>query len=361
MVDVFISYSRKDLDAVTQLAKAIEAEGYKVWWDAELPPHKSYGEVITGKIEDAKAAIVVWSPDAADSEWVRAEADMARNQKKLVQTALGNILPPLPFNQIQFADIGNWQGEADHPGWRKVKESLADLCGERDEAAPVAAAPEPEPTPAPPPPPPSPAPETVQPQALAGAPRERDKTSLKVPILAAAGVGVLGVAAVGTAVMVGSGVSDDYEELPPVAVNDPETGGDAAPPPIQEPVVPPPTQQGQEMSAPQPSPTSGPSVRVPSGPQTFSGALRQGQSQSFPVNLGANVSYFISAECDMDCTDIDMWLYDENGNLIDEDVLDDDFPIVEVTPIRSAQFSLRLQMYACSIEPCGFQIVVQPR
>jgi uncharacterized protein YgiM (DUF1202 family) len=54
---------------------------------------------------------------------------MARNQRKLVQTALGDIMPPLPFNQIQYADIGDWQGDADHPGWRKVKASLADLCG----------------------------------------------------------------------------------------------------------------------------------------------------------------------------------------------------------------------------------------
>lgn len=132
MVDVFISYSRADKAAVSHLAHRIEAEGYDVWWDEELPPHKSYGDVISAKIAEAKTAIVVWSPDAAASEWVRAEADMARNQKKLIQTALGDIMPPLPFNQIQFADIGDWQGEDDHSGWRKVKASLADLCGERE-------------------------------------------------------------------------------------------------------------------------------------------------------------------------------------------------------------------------------------
>jgi hypothetical protein len=129
VVDVFISYSRTDLAKVTQLAQAVEAEGYDVWWDADLPPHLSYGDVITAKIGMAKAAIVVWSKDSAASEWVRAEADMARNQKKLVQTALDNIMPPLPFNQIQYAEIGNWHGEPDHPGWRKVKVSLAELCG----------------------------------------------------------------------------------------------------------------------------------------------------------------------------------------------------------------------------------------
>jgi hypothetical protein len=129
MVDVFISYSRTDLAAVTRLAEAVEAEGYDVWWDADLPPHLSYGDVITDKIGMAKAAIVVWSKDSAASQWVRAEADMARNQNKLVQTAIDSVMPPLPFNQIQFAELGGWRGEADHPGWRKVKASLTELVG----------------------------------------------------------------------------------------------------------------------------------------------------------------------------------------------------------------------------------------
>lgn len=148
MVDVFISYSRRDRQKVALIARAIEAEGYKVWWDAELPPHQSYGDVITAKIGEAKAAIVVWSGDAVQSEWVRAEADMARNQRKLIQTALDQVMPPLPFNQIQFAEIGDWNGEPDHPGWRKVLLSLADLCN-REAPPPVQAYRMPEGAPAP--------------------------------------------------------------------------------------------------------------------------------------------------------------------------------------------------------------------
>ena len=129
MVDLFISYSRTDRDLVRRLAGAVTALGYIVWWDEELPAHLSYGEVITAKIGEAKATLVVWSHDSAASEWVRAEADMARNQKKLIQTAIDDCTPPLPFNQIQYAALGDWTGEADHPGWRKVRASLAALCG----------------------------------------------------------------------------------------------------------------------------------------------------------------------------------------------------------------------------------------
>lgn len=138
MVDVFISYSRENKARVADIAAAVTAAGYDVWWDAELPPHRSYGDVITEKIGNAKAAIVVWSQASAQSEWVRAEADVARNQKKLVQTAIDDVMPPLPFNQIQFADLRDWNGDPAHSSWRKVLMSLEELCGR--EAVPAAQA-----------------------------------------------------------------------------------------------------------------------------------------------------------------------------------------------------------------------------
>jgi len=129
MVDVFVSYAREDQAFAQRIAHAAAREGYDVWWDDDLPPHLSYGEVITEKIGNAKAAIVVWSHRSAESEWVRAEADLARSQKKLIQTSIDDRQPPMPFNQIQFASIGDWNGEPDHPGWKKVRASLAALCG----------------------------------------------------------------------------------------------------------------------------------------------------------------------------------------------------------------------------------------
>lgn len=141
MADVFISYSKSNEAVVRQLADAVKRLGYSVWWDDELPPHLSYSDVITDKIGSAKAAIVVWSEGAASSEWVRAEADVARSQKKLIQTSIDGRMPPMPFNQIQFAAIGDWRGEEGHPGWLKVKASLAALCGPPGEADAPAAQP----------------------------------------------------------------------------------------------------------------------------------------------------------------------------------------------------------------------------
>lgn len=389
MPDVFISYSRQDLESVSRLANAITDAGYEVWWDAELPPHKSYSDVIEEKVETSKAAIVVWSPTARQSQWVRAEAEMARNQGKLIQTALGDIMPPLPFNQIQFADLGDWNGEPDHNGWLKVLESLRELCGERETsgsgtsaaaaggAAAVAATParpatpsEPAPAPTPAPAPePAPVPPPQQ-AAPAGAPpgslEYHRKEGSKAPLILAGvmgGVGVLAAGLVGAASFFG-GFGDYDTDTPSIAQTEPldlsfDDGASTDPVAIDEgPDLTPPV-----IDEPEPQPTFAPQQSeptFPTGQRSFSGAINTGASRTHSVGLNAGTSYMIVAACDQDCTDIDMWLYDENGNLIDEDVLDDDYPVLEVSPVRSATFQIRLQMFACSIEPCGYEITVQP-
>ena len=129
MSDVFISYSRSSEGQATDVEEALKAEGYKVWRDAELPAHRTYAEVIEERLKAAKAVVALWSEDAARSQWVRAEADAARELGTLVQARLDGTIPPLPFNQIQCADLQGWAGEASHPGWQKLLSSIADLAG----------------------------------------------------------------------------------------------------------------------------------------------------------------------------------------------------------------------------------------
>ena len=70
--------------------------------------------------------------DAIRSQWVRAEADVAREAGTLVQLSIDGVPPPMPFNQIQCADLYGWTGDVDAPGWRKVESSIASLVGSRD-------------------------------------------------------------------------------------------------------------------------------------------------------------------------------------------------------------------------------------
>jgi adenylate cyclase len=125
--EIFISYARSAQPQASAIADALRAGGYTVWWDDDLPAHRAYNDVIEERLNSAKAVLVVWSRDGANSEWVRAEADAARHGRKLVQLSIDGVIPPMPFNQIQCPALRDWDGITDEPAWRKVERSIAEL------------------------------------------------------------------------------------------------------------------------------------------------------------------------------------------------------------------------------------------
>ena len=128
MPGVFVSYCRPSAQVAEQVAAALSAIGYEVWRDDQLPAHRAYGDVIEEKLRAAEAVVVLWSSDACASQWVRAEADLARQAGTLVQASLDGTIPPLPFNQIQCADLSDWEGDTQSVGWRKVQHSVSMLA-----------------------------------------------------------------------------------------------------------------------------------------------------------------------------------------------------------------------------------------
>jgi hypothetical protein len=86
------------------------------------------------------------------------------------------------------------------------------------------------------------------------------------------------------------------------------------------------------------------------------GSLRDGESTELYFDLAAGVSYFLVGVCDDDCTDLDIVLYDDNGNVIDSDYALDAVPIVAVTPSWSARFTVEVSMPGCAIDPCRFGV-----
>ena len=129
MSDVFISYGRTTARRAKAVADALRAAGHSVWLDEDLPAHRAYADVIEERLRSAKAVVVVWSQEAAKSLWVRAEANVALELGTLVQLSIDGTLPPMPFNQVQCAELNGWSGDVDAPGWRKVSASVADLLG----------------------------------------------------------------------------------------------------------------------------------------------------------------------------------------------------------------------------------------
>jgi adenylate cyclase len=129
MSDVFISYARSTETEAKRIADALRGLGYGVWRDDELPAHRDYSEVIEERLRAAKSVVVIWSAEAVKSQWVRAEADLAREAGTLVQLSVDGAPLPLPFNRIQCADMTGWTGDLNAPGWEKVVASVTDLAG----------------------------------------------------------------------------------------------------------------------------------------------------------------------------------------------------------------------------------------
>ena len=137
--DVFISYARSSEEDAHRIAQSLRQEGFSVWRDDELPAHRSYSDVIEERLKSAKAVVVLWSAESAKSHWVRAEANTALEGGTLVQAMLDGTIPPMPFNQIQCADLKDWDGDTGSSGWQKLQGSVASLIGKEDEEAETAA------------------------------------------------------------------------------------------------------------------------------------------------------------------------------------------------------------------------------
>jgi TIR domain len=83
MSDIFISYKREEQAIARNLANALESEGWTVWWDPKLRAGEHFDDVIEKVLNEAKCVVVLWSNLSVNSEYVKAEATEALEQKNL--------------------------------------------------------------------------------------------------------------------------------------------------------------------------------------------------------------------------------------------------------------------------------------
>ena len=95
--------------------------------------------------------------------------------------------------------------------------------------------------------------------------------------------------------------------------------------------------------------------------QIQTGSLNEDGKQTFSFTLDIGREYAILGLCDEDCTDVDLTLFDAAGRQVDTDVADDDFPVVTVSPGRTAAYRVQVSMASCSAEPCRFGVGVFAR
>jgi hypothetical protein len=144
MADIFLSYKREDRAAVAPLTAALEAEGFDVWWDPELPLGQSYAASIARELKAAKVIMPVWTARSIASEYVQEEATFGKRHGKLIPVRLEAVDPPIGFGMIQAADLSNWPtGDRTHSEFHNLLAAVKALTEGRSGAEPTVGIPAP--------------------------------------------------------------------------------------------------------------------------------------------------------------------------------------------------------------------------
>lgn len=124
--DVFISGShRVDEKLVIAVGQRLVDEGFLVFHTRfGFAPGESYQRIIEHHLRVADSILVCWSPDAAESEFVKAEAEYARTNGKLVSCKIAPCELMPPFNLFQTLDLSDWAGNKDDKRWLQLIELL---------------------------------------------------------------------------------------------------------------------------------------------------------------------------------------------------------------------------------------------
>lgn len=130
MAEIFISYASENRERARELAQALGARGWSVWWDREIPLGKSFDEVIEKALSEAKCAIVLWSEVSIASEWVRNEASEGKRRGILIPVFIEAVDAPLAFRLLNGADLRDWNGEAKHAELDRLIKRVTELLGQ---------------------------------------------------------------------------------------------------------------------------------------------------------------------------------------------------------------------------------------
>ena len=137
MSDIFISYASADRARVKPIVDALQAQGWSVWWDRTILPGKNWDRVIEEALDAARCVIVLWSAVSAGSDWVRTEAEEAKQRGILVPVLLDEVQIPLAFRRIQAASLVGWTGKLPSAAFDDVSAAISAILGAAQAAPPA--------------------------------------------------------------------------------------------------------------------------------------------------------------------------------------------------------------------------------
>jgi hypothetical protein len=134
--EVFLSYAHEDAGVAQSISERIGREKWSVFWDRTIPVGFTWDQIVEEALDAAKCVVVLWSPAARNSEWVRIEATEGAERRILAPALIAETKIPLRFRQIQAADLIGWSPEAaDTPGMQALLAAIRRCLKGKDQSA----------------------------------------------------------------------------------------------------------------------------------------------------------------------------------------------------------------------------------
>jgi formylglycine-generating enzyme required for sulfatase activity len=128
IADIFISYAKADRPRVEPLAKALEEQGWSVWWDPRIRGGQHFDRVIEEALSNARCIVVIWSHKSVDSNWVRAEAAEGLEREILVPVIIEQgVKLPIQFRYIHKDELIDWDSKKPSMDFIKLLEDIKEI------------------------------------------------------------------------------------------------------------------------------------------------------------------------------------------------------------------------------------------
>jgi hypothetical protein len=95
---IFIAYSRRQKTLARELHELLIRNGKAVFWDDKLKAGAVWRQMIQKALDDATHVVVLWTPDAAQSDEVEREVSYALAEHKVIIPILSREIPKLPYH-----------------------------------------------------------------------------------------------------------------------------------------------------------------------------------------------------------------------------------------------------------------------
>jgi hypothetical protein len=125
MADIVFTYAPADTSRAHAIAEALKTYGIDAAWDRTLLPGERYDTVVTRRLAEAKAVVVLWSANSISNNLIMDEAGIARDQGKLIPVRIDAVESPMGFRQLQTGDLSGFPSPQSQAAMKNLAEALA--------------------------------------------------------------------------------------------------------------------------------------------------------------------------------------------------------------------------------------------